>query len=222
MKALEPTPWEKGLGIREGQMVRGKVTRIKDFGAFVELVPGVEGLVHVSEISYDRVSHPKRLLQEGQEVDVRILVVDQERKRISLSIKEARDMESDGRDKAKPDTDRVALEVGAVLNGVVERVSPAGLRLRLPEAGPGASGFLPQEELGNRAKEDLKKKFPPGTSVKVCVISIDEEKGARLSRKALVEEEERSEYRSFVDQGKKPKGLATFGDLFKDLKLPKG
>ena len=220
MKALEPTPWEKGLGIREGQVVRGKVTRIKDFGAFVELVPGVEGLVHVSEISYDRVSHPKRLLEEGQEVDVRILVIDEEKKRISLSIKEARDMESGGREK-KPGTDWVALEVGAVLNGVVERVSPAGLRLRLPEAGPGASGFLPQEELGVRAKEDLKKKFPPGTSIRVCVISMDEEKGARLSRKALVEEEERSEFKSFVDQGKKPKGLATFGDLFKDLKLPK-
>ena len=68
MKALEPTPWEKGLGILEGQVVSGKVTRITDFGAFVEVLPGVEVLVHVSEISYERIAHPRRALQEGQDV----------------------------------------------------------------------------------------------------------------------------------------------------------
>jgi small subunit ribosomal protein S1 len=89
MKALVQTPWEQGLVIREGQIVRGKITRIKDFGAFVELAPGFEGLVHVSEISYQRVSHPGKVLEEDQEVDVRVLAIDHERRRISLSIKEA-------------------------------------------------------------------------------------------------------------------------------------
>jgi small subunit ribosomal protein S1 len=221
LKALEPTPWEKGLGIREGQVLRGKITHVMDFGAFVELAPGVEGLVHVSEISYDRVTHPKKVLQEGQEVEVRVLVIDEERKRISLSIKEARAMGSGDRETSGPEPQRVALEVGAVLNGVVERASPGGLRLRLPEAGPGASGFLPQEEVGTAGREELKKKFPPGTSLKVTVIAVDPERGARLSLKALAEEEERKEFRGYLDQGKKSRGLATFGDLFKDLKLPK-
>ncbi len=58
IKALEPDSWEKGLGFDEGEIVRGKVSRLTDFGAFVEVAPGVDGLVHVSEISYDRISHP--------------------------------------------------------------------------------------------------------------------------------------------------------------------
>jgi len=222
MKALEPTPWEKGLEFREGQVVRGKVTRLMDFGAFVELAPGVEGLVHVSEISYERISHPKKLLQEGQDLEVRILAIDQDRKRISLSAKEAGAFAPGEEDSgAAAQGGRVALEIGAVLNGRVEKVFPGGLRLRLPDAGPGVSGFLPQEELGLGAKEDPKKKFPPGTTLRVTVISTDEEKGVRLSSRAVAEKRERDEYRSYLDQGKKSRGLATLGDLFKDLKLPK-
>ena len=66
MKALEPDPWERGLGFEEGEIIRGKISRLTDFGAFIEVAPGVDGLVHISEISYDRVTHPSKLFREGE------------------------------------------------------------------------------------------------------------------------------------------------------------
>ena len=221
MKALEPTPWEKGLGILEGQVVSGKVTRIMDFGAFVEVLPGVEGLVHVSEISYERIAHPRRALQEGQDVEVMILGIEHERKRISLSIKEAKgagtgDAAGSG-EEGKP----LGIEVGVQLDGIVEKVMSGGLLVRLPAAGLGARGFLPQEELVQAGKGDLKKRFRLGKELSVEIVAIAEDGKIRLSQKAASEREERKDYHRYVDQGdKKSAKLATFGDLFKDLKLP--
>jgi len=222
MKALEPTPWEKGLGFREGQVMQGKVSRIADFGAFVELAPGIEGLVHISEISYERIHHPKKVLQEGQEVDVRILGIDHERQRISLSIKEALGMQPEG----SPDTtgtgEEARLKTGAILNGIVERIKPNGLILRLPVAGPGIKGFLAQEDIGPPEKVDLKKKFPLGTTLQVEVTEIDANGRIRLSMKAMKEREDQELYRQYAGKKGTSGSTATLGDLFKDLKLPTG
>ena len=88
MKVLEPDPWETGLEFGEGDIVPGTVRNLTAYGAFVEVAPGVEGLVHISEISPKRIHHPKEKLQDGQEVEVKILEINQEQRRISLSIKE--------------------------------------------------------------------------------------------------------------------------------------
>ena len=72
------------------QIVKGKVTRIVNFGAFVELIPGVEGLVHISQMADFHVKHPSEILQEGEEIEAKILDINLDSKRISLSIKEAR------------------------------------------------------------------------------------------------------------------------------------
>ena len=109
----------------------------------------------------------------------------------------------------------------ARLEGVVEKVTPGGLHLRLPAAGPGVRGFLPQEELGLEKKEEAKKKFPPGTAIQVAVLAIEGEARIRLSRKALLDQEDRGAVRSYLEQGRKSDKMATLGDLFKDLKLPK-
>jgi small subunit ribosomal protein S1 len=221
MKALEPTPWEKGLGILEGQVVSGKVTRIMDFGAFVEVMPGVEGLVHVSEISYERIPHPRRALQEGQEVEVMVLAIDHERQRISLSIKEAAGAGSREVAGLEGDGASPTLEVGARFDGVVEKVLSGGVLVRLPAAGLGVRGFLPQEELADAGKADLKKRFRLGKELSVEVVAIAEDGKIRLSQRAAADREERKAFRKYVDQGdKKSSKLATFGDLFKDLKLP--
>ncbi len=221
MKALEPTPWEKGLGILEGQLVRGKVTRIMDFGVFVEVSPGVEGLVHVSEISYERVPHPRRVLQEGQDVDVIVLGIDNERRRISLSIKEAKGAVAGDATGIETKGDSPGLEVGAQLNGIVEKAVSGGFLVRLPGAGLGVRGFLPREELTQAGKGDLRKRLPPGREVSVEVVAIEEDGKIRLSQKAAAEREERKDYQRYVDRGdRKSAGLATFGDLFKDLKIP--
>ncbi|MCL6453850.1 MAG: 30S ribosomal protein S1 [Alicyclobacillus sp.] len=90
MREAQPSPWEEGVEeFRPGDVVTGIVRRIVDFGAFVELKPGLEGLVHVSQISHQHVAHPADVLEEGQEVKVRILSIEPERQRISLSLKDA-------------------------------------------------------------------------------------------------------------------------------------
>ncbi len=222
MKALEPTPWEKGLGILEGQVVPGRVTRIMDFGAFVELLPGVEGLVHVSEISYERIPHPRRALQEGQEVQVMVLGIDHQRQRISLSIKEAGGAGTTETSGPEGEGRAQRLEVGAQFEGVVEKVMSGGLLVRLPAAGLGVRGFLPQEELAQSGpKADLKKRYRLGRELSVEIVAIAADGKIRLSQRAAGEREERKAYRKYVEEGdRKSPGLATFGDLFKDLKIP--
>jgi small subunit ribosomal protein S1 len=88
LKALEPDPWETELGFEEGDNVIGTVRNLAQFGAFIEIAPGIEGLVHISEISYKRLRHPKEHLKEGQEVEAKVLSINREQRRISLSIKE--------------------------------------------------------------------------------------------------------------------------------------
>lgn len=88
LKATQPGPWEQ---VEEkapiGSTVEGKVKRLTDFGAFVEILPGVEGLVHVSQISWERVENPRDVLKTGQIVNVKVLDIKPEEERISLSIK---------------------------------------------------------------------------------------------------------------------------------------
>jgi small subunit ribosomal protein S1 len=216
MKALEPDSWEKGLGFEEGQIVHGKVSRLMDFGAFVEVAPGVDGLVHISEISYERISHPQQLLHEGDRIDVLVMGIDRETRRISLSIKEAtlkkRITEETGLEK-------VRLEVGQVLEGVVEDSKPYGLFIRLPQLGPKVKGLLPVEEIKSSEKGDIKKKFPRGREMQVEIISIDEKGRIRLSQRVMEEREDREGYREFLEQEDKGGKLGTLGDLLKDLKL---
>lgn len=89
MKKTEEDPWEK-LGVENppGSTVRGKVTKILPYGAFVEIAPGVEGLVHVSELSWNHVELPEEVIAVGNEVEVKIIDIDLERRRISLSVKQ--------------------------------------------------------------------------------------------------------------------------------------
>lgn len=89
MKELMPKPWDNVKEkYPEDSIVLGKVVRLNDFGAFVELEPGVDGLVHISKISHNRIEHPSEVLKVGQEIKAKILSVDEENKRISLSIKD--------------------------------------------------------------------------------------------------------------------------------------
>ena len=89
IKQLTSEPWSNVKEkYPEGTVVLGKVVRINDFGAFIELEPGLDALVHISKISHDRIEHPSQVLTVGEEVTAKILSVDEEKKRISLSIKD--------------------------------------------------------------------------------------------------------------------------------------
>ncbi len=95
LKQLSPSPWEKAeQNYPRGLMIKGKVTRLMEFGAFVELEPGVEGLIHVTELSPTRVRRVGDIVQAGQEVEVRVLKVEPELKRIALSLLPARGKEA--------------------------------------------------------------------------------------------------------------------------------
>jgi small subunit ribosomal protein S1 len=94
MKALQPDPWDGAIEkVREGEVISGKVVSIQQFGAFVEVSPGVEGLVHVSQLARSRVARPADAVSIGQEVRARIRKIDRERKRISLSIRDVQEEE---------------------------------------------------------------------------------------------------------------------------------
>ncbi len=217
IKALEPDSWEKGLGFEEGEIIQGKVSRLTDFGAFIEVAPGVDGLVHVSEISYERVQHPSRFLHEGDRVDVLVMGIDHQTHRISLSIKEVmikKKMEQEGEG-----ADKVRREAGQVLRGIVDDIKPYGLFVRLPQLGAKARGLLPLEELRSSEKGDVKKKFPKGQEIQVEITSIDEKGRIRLSQRVMEEREDREDYKKFLEKEEKQGKLGTLGDLLKDLKL---
>ena len=94
LKALQPDPWDGAIEkVREGEVISGKVVSIQQFGAFVEVLPGVEGLVHVSQLARSRVARPADAVSVGQEVRARIRKIDRERKRISLSIRDVQEEE---------------------------------------------------------------------------------------------------------------------------------
>jgi small subunit ribosomal protein S1 len=216
VKALEPNAWDKGLGFEEGEIIHGKISRLADFGAFVEVAPGVDGLVHISEISYDRVSHPGNLLKEGEWVDALVMGIDRDMHRISLSIKEAtikKKMDLEG------GSEKARLEVGQILKGIVEDSKPYGLFVRLPQLGPRVRGLLPMEELRDSERGEVKKKFPKGREIRVEIISIDEKGRIRLSQRVMEEREDRKDYESFVEKEEKAGKLGTLGEIFKDFKL---
>lgn len=120
-----------GEQVQVGEVKQGRVTRLTDFGAFIELAEGLEGLVHVSEISHDRINHPSEKLKEGDAVEVQVLRVEPDKGRIGLSIKA---LESD------PWTQFArSLQRGQKLSGKVARIQPFGAFVTI---GPGVDGLL--------------------------------------------------------------------------------
>jgi len=91
LRQLLANPWDDfAKTCRPGSRVSGKVTRLEDFGAFVELAPGIEGLIHISELSTERVRRVRDVVTEGQHVEVQVMAVDTDKKRIGLSLKTIR------------------------------------------------------------------------------------------------------------------------------------
>jgi len=217
IKALEPDSWERGLGFQEGEIIRRKVSRLMDFGAFVEVAPGVDGLVHISEISYERISHPNKLLHEGDMVDVLVMGIDQKTRRISLSIKEAAIKKRISED--EEGSDKTRLEVGQILRGIVEDIKPYGLFVRLPQLRAKTRGLLPVEELKDSEKVDAKRKFPKGTEIQVEIVSIDGKGRILLSQKIVEERRDREDYEKFLGREDRDGKFGTLGDIFKNLKL---
>lgn len=105
LRELEPNPWPEIVErYPVGSVVKGKVYNITDFGAFVEIEPGIDGLLHISNITDETIKHPSEVLRKGQKVDVKVLEIDAENKRISLGMKQLEEHEK-SQDTAEPDTE---------------------------------------------------------------------------------------------------------------------
>jgi small subunit ribosomal protein S1 len=170
IKAAQADPWLSArTELQDGKSVSGRVVRLADFGAFVQILPGVEGLLHVTEIRDEPLGHPSEVLKEGETIEVRILSIDEPRRRISLSMR-------------TPGTAVSFVQaIGTTVEGIVRAHKPYGVFIDLPGFGARTSGLLPLEESGVGRGGDLVKRFPVGEKIKVTVDQIDEKGRMRLA-----------------------------------------
>jgi small subunit ribosomal protein S1 len=163
MKQVSGNPWESGEELfRAGEKVQGKVTRCTDFGAFVEIAPGIEGLVHISEMSYKkRVVRSEDVVQAGDLVDVLIKDVDMENKRISLSIRDAEGDPWIGVEKK--------YTIGQAVTGTVEKKEKFGYFVTLE---PGITGLFPKSKIKKSAQSSAIEKLKVGDAITVEVEEI--------------------------------------------------
>jgi len=214
LKQLQADPWSRaGETYAAGQLLRGKITRIADFGAFIELEPGIEGLAHVSTFPPTGKSDGwKSSVPAGGEVAVEILNVDLERKRIGVAVLEEGSVRA-GDAKAPG---RIEIAPGAHLQGKVERLEKYGVFVFLA---PGKTGLVPLAESGVEKDGDLRKTFPIGSDVDVIVLDVDPDgRRIRLSRKAVFEAEERTDARRYSEQQERSEseGFGSFADSLRN------
>ncbi len=175
MKSLKGDPWENVLAnFQIGQKVSGKVTNITPFGAFVEIESGLEGLIHVSEMSWTkRVRHPKEVVEEGQEVEAMVLKIDVPQQRISLGLRQTQpDPWSSLPDRFPPGTE---------VTGPITGMTDFGVFMEIEE---GIEGLVHISELAHEHIEDISQHFNKGDEITAVILNIDPiEQRASLSRK---------------------------------------
>ena len=203
-KQLEADPWTAFAETHKpGDTLTGFVTRIQDFGAFVKLASGVEGLLHVSAIkATERLESAEGVYQAGEEIQVVIESLDTTKRRIGLQTPEVAEAR-------KPI--EVTFKVNDVLKGKVYKVEKFGVLLELSD---GNIGMVPNAEMGTTRGTDHLKMFPVGTEIEVKVLDIDlKKRRIRLSRKALVNHDEEKAFADYKKQASVPTSLGSFGDL---------
>ena len=158
--------------IQAGSRVNGTVSRLTDFGAFVDL-GGVDGLIHISEMSWGRISNPKEVLKEGQEVEVFVLDVDKEKGKISLSLKDA--------DKNPWKLAAEKYAVGSIVEGKVVRMVPFGAFVELE---PGVDGLVHISQIANKHVVKPEDELKVGEIINVKVLEVNpEQKKISLSKR---------------------------------------
>ncbi len=215
LKACRPNPWDEKIGdLAEGTVRKGRITRTTEFGAFVELVPGVEGLLHISELGRD-LKHASERVREGEEILVVVERIDTRAKRISLSKLSDADRKLFEEGGELSSASGPSLRVGAHLKVKVEKVEPVGVFVQVEGViGRRGRGFIPNAEMGTERGTDHRKRFPAGTAIDVKVIGLDRDGGLRLSRKGFHNDEERRAVQDYRREAA-TKGFGTFGDLLR-------
>ncbi len=178
MKQTQQNPWEKvAADYPPGAIVKGVVRNLTNYGAFVEINEGIDGLLHVTDMSWTRkVTHPSEMLEKGQEVECKVISVDQQRRRIALGLKQMNDdpWTGDIPERYKP---------GDVVNGTVTKITNFGVFVGLED---GLEGLLHISELSDDKVENAEDLVKVGDSLEVKVLRVDtEERKIGLSRRRV-------------------------------------
>ncbi len=202
IKQMEPDPWEI---IEEkypvGKVVSGKVRNLTAFGAFIELEEGIDGLIHISDMSWTkRIQHPSELMKKGDKIDVKILKIDHDNRRISLGYKQLKD----------DPWDEIARKyaVGSECLGTITRVMDRGVTVELDGD---VEGFVPTHQLGKPDLANPADAFSEGDEIPLQVIEFDRQSHKIvLSVSAYYKKREQSELDQFLS--KHPTRSISMGD----------
>jgi small subunit ribosomal protein S1 len=193
LKQLLDDPWATVATTYEvGQVRTGRVTRVADFGAFVELEPGIEGLAHASTFApTGRSGGWAKSVSVGSSGAFEILSIDTAQKRIGLALVEEGSSRAEGAPSRQGE-----IVPGTIVTGKVERHEKFGVFVFLS---PGRTGLMPLAETGVDRDMDILKAFPIGSEVEVAVLEVEQAgRRIRLSRKAVAEQRERAELREYA------------------------
>ena len=211
LKQLQDDPWSTAAtSYKVGQVRSGRVTRVADFGVFVELEPGIEGLAHSS--TFPPTGRPggwAKSVPVGTTAAFEILSVDLAQKRIGVALVEAGSTRAAGAGASQG-----VLAPGTIVTGKVERHERFGVFVFLS---PGRTGLMPLSETGLDRDADVVKAFPIGSEVEVAVLETDESgRRIRLSRKAVAQQREQAELRDYAARPDTP--AASMGSLADKLR----
>jgi small subunit ribosomal protein S1 len=189
MKQTQQNPWEKvAADYPRGAIVKGVVRNLTNYGAFIEIDDGIDGLLHVTDMSWTRkVTHPSEMLEKGNEVECKVLSVDQQRRRIALGLKQMQD------DPWSTDIPN-RYKAGDVVNGTVTKITNFGVFVGLED---GLEGLLHISELSDDKIENAEEVVKVGDPLEVKILRVDtEERKIGLSRKRVGWSRDREEQES--------------------------
>ena len=210
MKQLTTNPWNELAKLHPvGSIVTGKVRSITEFGIFVGIEDGIDGLVHVSDFSWTkRIKEPKEiseLYKKGTEITAKVLEIDVENERLSLGIKQ---LEEDPWEKIS-----MRYPVGSRVKGKVASIADFGVFVELEE---GVEGLIHTSQLGLNKEDNVKDNFKIGDEVESEVINIDRDEHRISLSISIIKNREEHNMSNFSDDGA---GMAvTFGDLLRQAK----
>ena len=208
-KALIEDPFAKLIeGLQVGDTVEGEVTRVEDFGAFVKIADGFEGLCHAADLSIERISDARTVIKEGDKVKMRIHHIDAKQRRVALHPLPPESQAGEQRQKVVKNA-KVKVEI--------VKVDKPGLVVRvLGATGRQARGYIPAGQTGTPRGAELRKHFNPGDQLEVLVIEIDARRSeAKLSINRLHQDEERRAHKEYRAKVKAEANFGTLGDLLK-------
>jgi small subunit ribosomal protein S1 len=206
IKALADDPWTTFVQtLTPGQKLTGKVVRIQPFGAFVNIAPGVDGLLHVSGISAEkRIEDPSEVLSANQEIEVVVDKIDKARKRVGLLTPEVAE---------RRQPVNISVQKGDLMDGTVAKVEKFGVFVSLGDKG---QALIPNAEMGTPFGTDHTRTFPIGKELKFKIIEVDRQRGrVRASIKALETHDEEVAFAEYRKENKANQSLGSFGDLLK-------